>query len=551
MKIIILLFALTLMTSSQTFSQTKRTAFTGGKIFTVNENQPEAEAVVTEGNKIIFVGIEADAQKFINEHTQVIDLKGKLMLPGFIDSHLHFIDGGLYLMGIDLRPAKSKEEFAAILKDYVNKHRGRWIKGGRWDHESWDVIELPTKDIIDPFTEDTPVFVSRIDGHIGVANSLALKLAGITKDTPDPEGGLIARDENGEPTGILVDNAMKIVFNIIPSPSDEELTEALNTSLEAAAKFGITSVHDMMNSEYLRIYKKFDDENKLTCRIYGIYPVKFYEEIIDKNITAVTGSDKFKLGGIKAFSDGSLGAMSAWFHKPYEENPDTYGLPNDIITDGRMKKWAIDMDANRLQICTHAIGDKANTFMLDLYEEIKNKNPQWDRRFRIEHAQHIVPTDFKRFFQIGVIASVQPYHAIDDGVWAEKRIGKERIRYTHAYKTFLDNNVIVSFGTDWPVAPLNPMLGLYAAVTRRTVDDKNPGGWIPEQKLSIEEAIKCYTLNSAYAGFMEDKTGSIEVGKFADLIVIDRNLLSIPPDEIKDAKVIMTVFDGKIIHKTD
>lgn len=539
------------MTLSQTLSQTERLAFTGGTIFTVNENQPEAEAVVTEGNKIIFVGKDADAQKFINEHTQVIDLNGKLMLPGFIDSHLHFIDGGLYLMGIDLRPAKSKEEFAAILKDHVNKFPGRWVKGGRWDHEQWSVIQLPTKDIIDPFTENTPVFVSRIDGHIGVANSLALKLAGITKDTPDPDGGLIHRDESGEPTGILVDNAMKLVFNIIPSPSEEDLSEALNTALNYAAKLGITSVHDKMDISHLSIYKNFEEEGKLTCRIYGVYPVNNYRYLIDNNIKSGNGSDKFKLGAVKAYSDGSLGAMSAWFHQPYEENPSTYGLPNDIITDGRLRQWALDIDKNQLQICTHAIGDKANTYMLDLYEEIKNSNPVWDRRFRIEHAQHILPQDFKRFSETGVIASVQPYHAIDDGVWAEKRIGKERINYTHAYKTFLEHNVIVSFGTDWPVAPLNPMLGLYAAATRRTVDNKNPDGWIPEQKISVEEAIRCYTLNSAYAGFMEDKTGSIEVGKLADLIVIDRNLLSLPPDEIKDAKVIMTVFDGKIIHKTD
>lgn len=532
-----------------------KTAFVNGKVFTVNANQPFAEAVIIEDNKIVFVGSNKDAENMIDSSTEVIDLENKSMLPGFIDSHLHFTSGGYYLLGINLRPAKSKEEFAQLLSDYVTlreknpKLKDKWITGGRWDHESWDLKEVPTKELIDEFSKNTPIFVSRIDGHMGLANSKALEIAGITKDTPNPDGGLIMKDPvTGEPTGILKDNAMDLITYIIPKKSLEENIIATMRALDEAKKLGITSIHDMTQPGQLEAYNKIKNDYNLTCRIYSIWPINFYKDLVNENIKSGSGDIYIRRGGLKGYADGSLGAKTAWFYGTYA-NDTTHGLAMDVILNGELKEWTFDADKKNLQICVHAIGDKANNYMLNLYKNIKSENPSRDRRFRIEHAQHLIPGDIKRFAEIGVIASVQPYHAIDDGVWAENRIGPERIHFTHVYKSLLEKKVTVVFGTDWPVAPLNPLLGIYAAVTRRTVDGKNSDGWIPEQKISVEDAIKCYTLNGAYASFEEDIKGSIEVGKLADLVVLSDDILTIDPVKIKDAKVEMTVFDGKVIYE--
>jgi predicted amidohydrolase YtcJ len=450
-QIIILLFIFLTMNPTSHSQELKavksqffRTAFVKGKIYTVNEKQPYAEAVVVEGNKIIYIGSDTGALDYITADTKLIDLEGKLMLPGFNDSHLHFVSGGDYLLGINLRPAKSKEEFVQILNEYINKRESpalsrtdgitqqpsRWVTGGRWDHEAWEVIQLPTKEWIDDFTQNTPVFISRIDGHIGLANTKALELAGITKDTPDPDGGLIIKDKKtGEPTGILKDNAMDLVFNIVPPKSLDENIEATLRALEETKKLGITSVQDMTQSGELEAYNRIMGDGGLTCRIYSIRPIDKYEDIVSAGITAGNGEGMIRRGALKGYADGSLGASTAWFFKPYAQDTTIYGLPMDIVTNGELKKWYLDADENGLQLCMHAIGDRANSFMLDLFGQIMVENKKWDRRFRIEHAQHLKQTDIKRFSEIGVIASVQPYHCIDDGVWAEKRIGPERIKF--------------------------------------------------------------------------------------------------------------------------
>lgn len=525
-------------------------AFINGKVYTVNEQQPLAEAVFIEGNIIKFVGSTEEVKQLIDASTEVIDLQGKLMLPGFIDDHVHFTSGGFYLQGIDLRVAKSTTEFKEILKKYAEKRKGKWITGGNWDHEAWEIKDLPTKEMIDEFTKNTPVFVDRFDGHMALANSYALKLAKITKDTPSPEGGLIVKDlKTGEPTGILKDNAMQLVYSIIPPSSKEETYKAALTALNHAKELGVTSVQDITYSQDLDVYKKLEKEGKLTCRIYTRTPIADYKKLVKNKIKVGSGNDKLRHGSLKAFADGSLGSSTAWFFEPYHQDTTTSGLAMDIVSDGSLRQWSLDADKNGLQLSVHAIGDKANNYMLNLFQEIVTNNPKWDRRFRLEHAQHVRFEDIPRFAELGVIASVQPYHCIDDGVWAEKRIGSERIKYTYPFRTFLDNKVMLCFGSDWTVAPLNPLLGIYAAVTRRTLDDKNPEGWIPEQKISVEEAIMAYTINNAYASFEEKIKGSIEVGKLADFTVLDQDILTIDPVKIKDVKVEMTVFDGKVIYK--
>ena len=545
-----LFITIIIMLTANTLAQFQRNAFINGKVYTVNDKQPLAEAVITEGNKILFVGSNTEAKKYITEETAVTNLKGKLMLPGFIDDHAHFTSGGFYLLGLDLSNAKSKDEFKNIIKKYTSTRKGRWITGGNWDHELWKIKEIPTKELIDSFTKDTPVFVRRYDGHMGLANSYALRLAGITKDTKSPAGGLIVKDKKtGEPTGILKDNAMDLVTKIIPEHTHQEYIEAVEAALKYAKELGVTTVEDITFPNDLRTYQQLEKEGKLTCRIYTRLPIDGYKNLVNEGIQFNFGGDKIQLGSLKAYADGSLGSTTAWFFEKYKQDTTTYGLPNDIITDGRFKKWAFDADKNKLQISVHAIGNRANAYVLDVYSQIKKENPKWDRRFRIEHAQHLRKKDIPRFKEIGVIASVQPEHLLDDGIWAAKRIGVQRAKLTHVYKSLIDAGAVVAFGTDWPVVDLNPMLGLYAAVTRRTDDGKNPNGWLPEQKLTIEQAIKCYTLNSAYAAFEENVKGSIEPGKLADMVVLSNDILTIAPVKIKDVKVDMTIFDGKIIYK--
>ncbi|MCU7525791.1 MAG: amidohydrolase [Ignavibacteria bacterium] len=543
-----LLFLIIMQTSD--IAQQQQKAFINGKVYTVNEKQPYAEAVITRNNRIFFAGSTEEAKHFITPETEVIDLKGKLMLPGFIDNHVHFISGGFYKLGVDLRHAKSTDEFKTMLKDYVSTNGGRWVTGGDWDHEAWEKNDLPVKEWIDSFTPNTPVLVSRFDGHMALANSYALKLAGITKDTPSPEGGLIVKDKaTGEPTGILKDNAMSLVFAVIPEPGEEEYDRALKAALNEAKKNGFTSVQDITYSNDLKTYQKFEKEGSLTCRIYTRLPIADCDNLIGSGIRYNFGSEKLKIGSLKAFADGSLGSSTALFFEPYAQDTSTTGLAMDYVTDGRLKSWALKSDKAGLQLSIHAIGDKANSLILDIFEEVVKANPKWDRRFRIEHAQHVRPEDVKRFKEMNVIASVQPYHLIDDGCWAEKRIGKERLRNTYPFRSFIDNGVKVCFGSDWSVAPLDPIMGIYAAVTRSTLDGKHPEGWIPEEKISVEEAIKCYTINNAYASFEEDIKGSIEAGKLADLVVLSEDILSVDPAKIKDVKVDMTIFDGDIIYK--
>lgn len=531
-------------------AQSVKTAYINGVIFTCDENNSKAEAILVKENKIEFVGKNNEVINLLDDQTEVVDLKGKLVLPGFIDNHVHFLNGGLYLLGIDLRPANSTYEFKKILKEYSEKNKGKWITGGYWDHEKWENKTYPTKEMIDEVVPDQPVFVSRLDGHMGIANSLALKLAGITKDTQSPEGGLILKDpKTGEPTGLLKDNAMDLVFKIIPPPTDDEYYESLKAALNEAKKYGVTSVQDISFPAALKAYNKAKQEGILTCRIFIRWPITDYRYLIENGIKAGYGDDLIRMGSLKAFVDGSLGSSTAWFFEKYNQDTTTYGLPMDIVIDGSLEKWALDADKNGLQLSIHAIGDKANSYILDVFENIVKNNPSWDRRFRVEHAQHVRFEDIKRFKKLDVIASVQPYHCIDDGVWAEKRIGSERIKYTYPFKSFLEEGVKLCFGTDWYVAPLNPLLGIYAAVTRRTLDDKNPDGWVPEQKISVEDAIKCYTINSAYASFEEKIKGSIEVGKLADFIVLSENILEIDSVRIKDVEIELTVFDGKIIYK--
>jgi predicted amidohydrolase YtcJ len=522
-----------------------------GTVWTVNPEQPWAEAVAVEGEKILQVGSTEEIQEMVGSHTQVIDLRGNLVLPGFIDSHTHFLDGGFSLMSIQLYDAESREEFVARVKAKAQEiEDGEWILNGNWDHQKFDPPELPRKEWIDEVTTHNPVFINRHDGHMGLANSLALKIAGITKDTPSPDGGEILKDPTTrEPTGILKDAAMDLVAEHIPEPSLNEKIKAAEVALKHASEFGVTSIHDMAYASNFEVYQELLKAGKLTARLYVYIQIPEVEVYSRLKLKTPFGNDLLKIGGLKGFVDGSLGSSTAYFFEPYQDDPEKKGLLHShMFPEGIMEKRIREADRAGLQVAVHAIGDRANHLLLDIFERVIGEGGERDRRWRIEHAQHLVPEDLDRFAKLRIIASVQPYHAIDDGRWAEKKIGRKRCEYTYAFKSLLEKGVILTCGSDWTVAPLNPLTGIYAAVTRQTLDGKNPEGWFPEQKISLEEAIKCYTLNGAYAEFAENIKGSIETGKLADLVVLRQNIFKIPPEEIKETEVVMTIFNGEVIY---
>jgi predicted amidohydrolase YtcJ len=527
-------------------------ALVNGKIWTVNDRQPEAQAVACRNGRIIAVGTNDEIRALFGTVTKVLDLGGKRVVPGFNDAHVHFFSGGRGIASVQLRDASSPEVFRDRIGAYAKRiPKGRWITEGNWDHENWKPANLPTRQLIDAVTQDNPVFINRLDGHMALANSLALKLAGITKDSKDPDGGKIVRDASGEPTGVLKDAAMDAVDRVIPPPSDAELIEAIEAAMKYAAENGVTSVQDMSASaDVVRAYQALLSSGRLTVRVSGHQPLASWERLARVGIRAGFGNDYLKLGALKGFADGSLGSTTALFYEPYLDEPTTAGLPSpEMIPESKMLNNILAADKAGLQVAVHAIGDKANRMILDFFAEAEKQNGPRDRRFRIEHAQHLRAEDYARFAKQKVIASMQPYHAIDDGRWAENRIGPERAKGTYAFRSLLDSGAVLAFGSDWFVAPMEPLMGIYAAVTRRTLDGKRPGGWVPEQRITVAEAVKAYTMGSAYASFDEKVKGSIEVGKAADLAVISDDILRIDPVQIEKAKVVMTIFAGRVVYE--
>jgi predicted amidohydrolase YtcJ len=523
-----------------------------GKIWTVNPNQPEVEAVAISGTRIAAVGSTAAITALKQSNTQVIDLAGKRVVPGFNDAHVHFFDGGSSLSSVQLRDAKSQAEFRDRIGEFAgHTPKGQWITGGDWDHENWTPADLPTRQLIDAVTPETPVFVNRLDGHMALANSAALKLAGVDKNTKDVPGGVIVRDASGNPTGILKDAAQALVYKAMPAPSVHQIEEAMMAAQKYAAEQGVTSVQDMSaGRDVLRAYQRLLKQGQLHVRVSGHQPLASWNNQASVGILADFGNDHLHIGGLKGFADGSLGSTTALFFAPYLDSPNTSGIASDeLVNPNKMWKSIEEGDAAGLQIAIHAIGDKANNTILNFYERLEKEHGERDRRARIEHAQHLQASDIPRFGQLHVIPSMQPYHCIDDGRWAEKRIGPDRAKGTYAFRTLLDTGASLAFGSDWPVAPMVPLMGIYAAATRRTLDGKHPDGWVPEQKITVAEAIRAYTMGSAYASFEEKIKGSIEPGKLADLVVLSDDILSIDPVAIAKTKVQITVFDGKVIYE--
>jgi hypothetical protein len=532
--------------------------FVNGKVWTENAAQPIAQAVAISDSIIVAVGNSMNIRNLAGPNTRIIDLGGRLVLPGFNDAHVHFLQGGACLIGVQLGDASSQAEFTDRIAAWArNLPAGVWLRNGGWDHQRWTPPFLPNRQLIDDATRDHPALLWRLDGHMALANSLALKLAGIDRNTPDVPGGEIERDTEGNPTGILKDAATALVERVMPPFSDEEQDQASFAAMHEAAARGVTSVQNMADTsedtaqaEVYREFEKMERAGKLTVRIYEALPLRDWKKLAGLGTEALSGGGHLRLGNLKAFSDGALGSATAWMDAPFANDPANKGLASpDLLDPERFYESICGADKAGLQLSIHAIGDRANRTILDLYARLANDNGPANRRLRIEHAQHLHPADCERFARLGVIASMQPYHAIDDGRWAETILGPERIRSSFAWKSVLDAGVTLAFGSDWPVAPLDPLMGIYAATTRRTLDGKNPGGWIPEQRITVAQAVHAYTMGSAFAEDQETIKGSIAPGKLADMVVLSDDIFAIAPEAIEETKVDMTIFDGEIIFE--
>ena len=522
-------------------------AIVNARVWTADPSHPWQTGIAISGDRITAVGSSAAIRKLVRPETRVIDAAGGMVVPGFIDSHIHFVGSGLNLSSVQLRDASTKAEFIRRIAEFAKQvPAGTWITGGDWDHTLWGG-ELPRRDWVDSVTPNHPVWINRLDGHMSLANSAALRSANVTREVKDVSGGEIVRDPSGEPAGIFKDNAMGMIDRVQPDPTVEQQDRALDTAMAYVAARGVTAIHNMGSWWELGIFQRAQRAERLRTRIYAAVPLSSWERLRDTIAARGRGDVWLRIGGLKGFVDGSLGSHTAAFLEPYTDAPKDSGF--FVTAPDKLYEWTAGADRAGLHVLVHAIGDRAIRTQLDIFERVARENGARDRRFRIEHAQHISPADIPRFGKLGVIPSMQPYHAIDDGRWATPLIGPERSKGTYAFRSLIDTGARLAFGSDWFVAPPTPLEGIYAAVTRRTLDDRNPGGWVPEQKITVEEALRAYTITAAYAAYSEASTGSLVRGKLADLVMLDRDLTQIAPETIRDARVMLTVVGGRIVHE--
>ena len=519
----------------------------GGRVW-AGKGLPPATAIAMHEGRVVAVGADADVAGWIGGATKVVDLAGRLAVPGFNDAHVHFLSGGFGLLSVDLRGARDEADLARLIGAHARTlPKGTWILEGNWDHEAWPSRALPTRRQIDAVTPDHPVFVQRLDGHMALANSLALRLAGVTRNTADPPGGTIVRDGSGEPAGVLKDNAAGLVERVIPEPSREMNLRAARAALREAARVGVTTVQDNSGVDALATYQDLRSRGELTARMHVWRYASAMPSLLAAGIRSGLGDEWIRLGALKILADGSMGSGTAAFFEPYADDPRTSGLLLHPIPE--LERMIAEADAAGFQLAVHAIGDRANSLVLDAFEKAARANGPRDRRFRIEHAQVVRKQDLARYKALGVIASIQPSHCIDDMRWAEKRIGRARARDSYNFRSFTAAGIPVAFGTDWYVEPLDPRLGLYAAITRELPTGGPAGGWFPEEKIGLEEALDLYTRGSAYAEFAEREKGTLETGRLADVVVFARDLFAASPREILSTPVDLTIVGGRIVFE--
>ena len=530
-----------------------------GKIYTVNPRQAWAEALAIRDGKILSVGSNQEIKRFRGPATRVIDARGRLVLPGFTDCHIHFLSGSISLGQVNLEGARTVAEIQQRVKAYAVAHGGNaWILGRGWTYPVFGAVALPHKKFLDEVMPDRPVLLEGFDGHTSWANSRALELAGLTRETPDPPNGVIVRDpQTGEATGALKEAAAELVERIVPKPTRAEKLAALRAGLTAANRAGVVRVHSAGGDfEGLELLDELRRSGGLTVRMYIAYfldPPELKQEtvqIIEEARRRYNG-EWISAGAVKTMLDGVVESHTAAMLAPYADDPTVSGK---LFWDAAKYKAAIaELDRRGFQVFTHAIGDAAVRLALDAYEQAQRANGTRDARPRIEHIETITAADIPRFATLGVIASFQPLHAYPEDdtlkVWAPNA-GKDRESRGFAWRSVLDSGGRLAFGSDWPVVTLNPWEGLQNAVTRQTVEGQPPGGWVPEQRVSLAQAIEAYTLGAAIAGRREKTEGSLERGKLADLIIVSQNILEIDPRAIGKTEVLMTMVGGKIVYQS-
>jgi len=539
-------------------SHVANTILLNGRVYTLNPHQPWAEAVAISGDKILAVGSIKDISSYRDSSTRVIDLGGRLLLPGFTDCHIHFMDGSLGLTQVILNGAATMAEIQKRVKEYATAHPNEtWITGMGWSYPTFAPTGLPDKKFLDEVVSDRPIYLVAFDGHSSWANSKALAMAGIKRETPDPPNGKIVRDNDGEATGALKESAGDLVAKFLPKPSREERLAALRLGMHEANKFGLVRVHSAgQDFEWLDLYDELRRNNELTLRFYVAYfldPPDLTSDAINKIETARrTYHDEWISGGVvKTMLDGVIEAHTAAMLTPYSDDPTQTGK---LFWEPEKYKQTIkELDRRGLQIFTHAIGDRAVRLALDAYEEAKESNHTQDARPRIEHIETISAQDIPRFGKLGVVASFQPLHAYPDDdtlkIWA-RNVGPERAQRAWVWRSIESTGGLLAFGSDWPVVTLNPWPGVQNALTRQTTEGDPPNGFVPNERISLEDAIKAYTLGAALAGRREKTEGSIEPGKLADMIVLSQDLFKIPPTEIVKTEVLLTLVGGKVVYQS-
>ena len=554
----IVTLCLLLTAGAQSSSTAADTIIVNARIYTVNHGQPWAEAIAIRGDKILAVGHPKQIEIYRGRSTKVIDAKGKLVLPGFTDCHIHFMDGSLGLTQVDLNGAKSVGEIQKRVKEYAATHPSEeWITGMGWTYPTFGPSGLPDKKILDEVVPDRPVYLQAFDGHSSWANSKALAMAGITPETPDPANGKIVRDNKGEATGALKESAGELVAKLMPKPSREQRLAALRLGMHEANKFGLVRVHSAgQDFEWLDLYDELRRQGQLSVRFYIAYfldPPELTPIALEKiEQGRRTYHDNWISGGVvKTMLDGVVEAHTAAMLTPYSDDPAQIGK---LFWDPSKYKQAIaELDRRGLQIFTHAIGDKAVRLALDAYGEGAETNHTHDARPRVEHIETISAQDIPRFGKLGVIASFQPLHAYPDedtlGIWA-RNVGPERAQRAWVWHSIESTGGVLAFGSDWPVVTLNPWPGVQNALTRKTTEGNPPDGFVPQERVSLEDAIKGYTLGAAFAGHREKTEGSIEPGKLADLIVLSQDLFKINPNQIANMDVLLTMVGGKVVYQS-
>lgn len=527
------------------------TYYLHGRIYTNDPKHPWAEAMAIRDDRIFCVGTLSQVLLDCGgaESSEVVQLNGRFVMPGFNDAHVHLGGAGRHKMTLVLNGASSVADIQKLVDTAVGRHKlGEWIIGSGWDQTRWTDPKYPTRLDLDKVAPNNPVYLVHVSGHIAVANSLALKHAEVFADTPNPPGGEIERFADGEPTGILKERAKEMVTQRIPDPSQTDRRKGIELVLQELAQNGVTSVQDFSEWDDFRVYSDLKQEKKLTVRITEWLPFDLSLDAL-QNMRAEGGTTDpwLRTGPLKAFLDGALGVRTAALLAPYTDDPSTSG----ILTERpeKLKAMAIERDRLGFQLAFHAIGDKANRLALDTFESLVRMNPARERRDRIEHAQVVAQEDIRRFGELHVIASMQPSHETNDMRWAEQRLGPERSQGAYAWNSLQKAGATLAFGTDYPVEPINPLRGLYACVTREAPEGGPPGGWIPQEKLPLQDCISAYTTGSAYAEFMEGKKGELRPGEFADFVVLSQDLTKIPAKEILKTEVLLTVVGGRTVYQ--